>query len=111
MNGMDRATGRFIGGMDHLKQSIRDILTMTKGERLICRDYGANLLDYLDQPLTDRLTLEIMSAVANALHAFEPRIILTKVGLVSKNDPNGHLTLRLEGTYADEAFVLEEVTL
>ena len=111
MKGMDRENGRLIGGTDHLRQSIRDILTTTKGERLICRDYGANLIDYLDQPLTDHLTLEIMSAVANALHAFEPRLTLTKVGLVARDSPSGRLTLRLEGTYAEEAFVVEEITL
>jgi phage baseplate assembly protein W len=108
MQGMDRNTGKPLAGMAHLRQSIQDILTTTAsgggsvGERLICRAYGAKVFNYVDQPLNDSLTLEIMAAVANALHDFEPRIQLTKVG-VHKSEA-GHLTLQLEGIYANQAF-------
>jgi phage baseplate assembly protein W len=108
MQGMDRNTGKPLDGMDHLRQSIQDILTTTVGERLICRDYGAKVFSYVDQPLNDSLTLEIMVAVANALHDFEPRIQLTKVG-VQKAEA-GHLTLWLEGSYENQAFA-EKVTI
>jgi phage baseplate assembly protein W len=63
---------------------------------------------YVDQPLNDSLTLEIMAAVANALHDYEPRIQLKKVG-IHKVDA-GHLTLQLEGTYENQAFA-EVVTI
>jgi phage baseplate assembly protein W len=108
MQGMDRNTGKPLAGMAHLRQSIQDILTTTVGERLICRDYGAKVFSYVDQPLNDSLTLEIMAAVANALHDFEPRIQLTKVG-VHKAEV-GHLTLWLEGSYENQAFA-EVVTI
>lgn len=104
MKGMDRQTGKWIGDRAHLRQSIRDILTTTKGERLIRRDYGSNVFAYIDQPLTDALTLEVMAEVANAVHDFEPRIGLTKVA-VAAADP-GHLTLKLEGT-AGETVIVE----
>lgn len=109
MKGMNRETGKWISGRAHLRQSIRDILTTTRGERLIRRDYGSNVFAYIDQPLTDALTLEIMAEVANAVHDFEPRIGLTKVA-VAAADP-GHLTLKLEGAgapaSAGESFVIE----
>lgn len=117
MKGMNRQTGKFLSGIVHLKQSLQDILTTTarskeaKGERLICRDYGSKLFSYIDQPLTDHLTLEIMAEVANVLHSFEPRIQLTKVSVVSKDAINGHLTLNLEGLYENEAFIVENVEL
>lgn len=66
---------------------------------------------YIDHPLTEALTLEIMSAVATTLHQQEPRITLTKVGVTAKNPSSGHLTLRLEGLYDKEPFVEEDVTL
>jgi phage baseplate assembly protein W len=102
MQGMDRNTGKQLAGMAHLRQSIQDILATTVGERLICRNYGAKVFSYVDQPLNDSLTLEIMAAVANALHDFEPRIQLTKVD-VHKSEA-GHLTLQLEGRYENKAF-------
>jgi phage baseplate assembly protein W len=49
MQGMDRNTGKPLVGMAHLRQSIQDILTTTVGERLICRDYGAKVFNYVDQ--------------------------------------------------------------
>jgi phage baseplate assembly protein W len=108
MQGMDRNTGKPLADIAHLRQSIQDILTTSVGERLICRDYGAKVFAYVDQPLNDSLTLEIMAAVANALHDFEPRIQLTKVG-VHKAEA-GHLTLQLEGTYENREFA-EVVTI
>jgi phage baseplate assembly protein W len=108
MQGMDRNTGKPLAGMAHLRQSIQDILTTTIGERLICRDYGAKVFNYIDQPLNDSLTLEIMAAVANALHDFEPRIQLTKAGV--HNMDGSHLTLQLEGSYENQAFT-ELVTI
>lgn len=111
MRGMNRQTGSWIESLDHLRQSIHDLLTTTKGERLIVRDYGSNLFATIDRPLTDQLVLEIMSEVARVVHQFEPRIVLTKVGVVSKDATNGHLTLKLEGSYENEAFVWEDITL
>lgn len=138
MRGMDRQTGKWTNGLAHLRQSIHDLLTTTKGERLIVRDYGSNLFATIDRPLTDQLVLEIMSEVARVVHQFEPRIVLTKVGVVSKDAltdialpgmthhqneslrsdlksfrrvGQGHLTLKLEGSYENEAFVWEDITL
>lgn len=66
MKGMNRQTGKFLSGLAHLKQSIQDILTTTVKERLIYRNYGSRLFSLIDQPLTDHLTLEMMSEVAIA---------------------------------------------
>lgn len=109
MKGMNRQTGQFLSGLAHLKQSIQDILTTTVKERLVCRNYGSRLFSLIDQPLTDHLTLEMMSEVAHRLHEFEPRIQLTQVSVASKNP--AHLTLKLEGIYENEAFILEDIEL
>ena len=104
MRGMDRNTGKWLSGMDHLRQSIKDIITTTIGERLIVRDYGSAIFPYVGQPLTESLILEITSAVATALHNFEPRIQLQKVSVQTQES---RLILILEGVYQNEFFVLD----
>jgi phage baseplate assembly protein W len=109
MQGMNRNTGKPLAGMAHLRQSIQDILTTTIGERLIVRNYGANVFSFVDRPLNDTLILEIMAGVANALHDFEPRIQLSKVAV--EKSSGHHLTLRLEGNYGNQLFVLDDIII
>ncbi|MBB2777202.1 UNVERIFIED_ORG: phage baseplate assembly protein W, partial [Comamonas terrigena] len=40
---MDRTTGRRISGIDHVRQSVADILTTPLGSRLERRNYGSLL--------------------------------------------------------------------
>lgn len=41
MRGMNSETGKTISGIEHLKQSIVDILTTPVGTRVMRRDYGS----------------------------------------------------------------------
>ena len=41
MNGINATTGAALSGMDHLRQSIRDILTTRVGTRVMRRAYGS----------------------------------------------------------------------
>jgi phage baseplate assembly protein W len=113
MIGMNRETGKYLEGEAHLKQSIRDILTTAVGERLIVRKYGSNVFQYIDKPLNDKTRIEIISVVANAIHDFEPRVKLVKVGLENSGataHEGAHLTLRLEGYYEEKKF-LEHISI
>ena len=47
MTGMDRETGKSLSGIEHLRQSIRDILTTPIGSRVMRRDYGSRLFELL----------------------------------------------------------------
>ncbi len=40
MKGMDAKTGKVLEGLEHLKQSIIDILTTPVSSRIMRRDYG-----------------------------------------------------------------------
>lgn len=49
MIGMNAKTGKALGGVEHLKQSIRDIVTTPLGSRVMRRDYGCGLYELVDR--------------------------------------------------------------
>lgn len=81
--GMNRQSGRTIAGRAHLAQSIHDILTTPKGALVMLRDYGSDLPEVIDQPLTGETLIEAYQAVAEALALWEPRIDLARIALVA----------------------------
>ncbi|NYZ70451.1 baseplate assembly protein W, partial [Endozoicomonas sp. SM1973] len=50
MQGTHRLTGKPLSNLDHLRQSITDILTTRIGTRLMRRDYGSRLPELVDRP-------------------------------------------------------------
>ena len=98
MQGTDAATGKALSGLDHLRQSIRDILTTPIGSRVMRRDYGSRLFELIDQPVNAAWLVEAYAATAEALDAWEPRIQVTRVKISSFTD-EGHPVIDLEGIY------------
>lgn len=81
--GMSRENGRFISDIDHIRQSVRDILITPIGSRITRRNYGSLLSELIDQPQNPALKLQLMSACYTALIKWEPRILLTRINLSS----------------------------
>lgn len=79
MIGTNAKTGKHLTDLDHLKQSIRDILTTPIGTRVERRDYGSKLFDLVDAPSTQATMINIITATAVALDQWEPRVKLRKV--------------------------------
>lgn len=102
MRGMDVLTGRAIEGVEHLRQSIADILTTPIGTRVMRRDYGSLIPELIDQPFNGATRMKLYGATATALMRWEPRIRLTRIDLVPGNEP-GTYTLDLEGRRTDVA--------
>ncbi len=100
MRGMDAKTGKALEGIEHLKQSIIDILTTPVNSRIMRRDYGSRLFELVDKPINRDLTLEIYAATAEALGKFEKRFKLEKVKIAEAKE--GKMTLVLEGLYLPE---------
>ena len=67
MIGMSNKNGGYLNDLEHLKQSIIDILTTPIGSRVICRDYGSNLFQLIDMPINRELFSRIYAAVADAI--------------------------------------------
>lgn len=97
MRGMSKETGCYLSDLEHLKQSIVDILTTPIGSRVICRDYGSSLFQLIDQPVNRDLFPKIYAAVAEALDKWEPRFKVQKITIVSVTE--GHIILSLIGCY------------
>lgn len=99
MVGMDKNTGKLIGGIDHLEQSVRDILTTPQGSRVMRRAYGGGLYDSVDFSITPTQYLRIYQAIAESITRYEKRITLTRIYIQDSTD--GRLTVFIYGTYED----------
>lgn len=97
---MDATTGKPLAGDAHLAQSIDDILTTAIGTRVGLRDYGSALFELIDAPLTALVRLRVFAATAVALARWEPRLRLTRVGLVAPTG-DGSAALTIEGERTD----------
>ena len=97
--GMSAATGMALGDLDHIRQSIRDILTTRIGTRVMRRDYGSILPELIDHPANPTTQLRLMAATVMALIRWEPRIRVTRVRF--SLDAAGIGTIDLEGERRD----------
>lgn len=95
---MDRTTGRRITGMEHLKQSIADILTTPLGSRIERRTYGSLIPELIDQPGNAATRLRCYAAIASAVMKWEPRLRVTRIGMTDGERP-GHAVIELQGEY------------
>lgn len=94
---MDSSTGKGLAGLDHLRQSVRDILSTPIGSRVMRRDYGSRLFELVDAPVNKSTLVEIYAATATALRKWEPRLKVETVR-VDKAEP-GKLSVSLTARY------------
>ncbi|PHV51387.1 oxidoreductase [Janthinobacterium sp. BJB301] len=104
MMGMHAASGRSLTGLDHLRQSVADIITTPMGSRIRRRRYGSEVPELIDQPLNSATQLRIYAATAFALRRWEPRLQLSSVQLT--RDTDGAITLLLDGTANGQGITL-----
>lgn len=97
MRGTNAATGAPLDGLDHLRQSIRDILTTPIGTRVMRRDYGSRLPYLVDAPINRSTVVDIYAATAEALATWEPRINVQQV--TTTNARPGRVELSITGEY------------
>jgi uncharacterized protein len=98
--GMNHATGVAVDDADHIRQSVRDILTTPLGSRLMRRDYGSEIFALIDQPQNGTTRLRLMSAAVIALLRWEPRIQINSIDL-GVTDIGGGLTITIDYTRRD----------
>lgn len=91
--GMSRDTGKPLGPLDHLRQSILDILRTPVGTRVHRRDYGSRLPRLVDRPMNPALTADLIEATAEALQRWEPRIKVLRVNIAAAT--TGHVEIDL----------------
>lgn len=94
---MSRDTGRAITEIQHLRQSVVDILSTPIGSRVMRRGYGSRLFDLIDAPLNRATLIDLYAAVAEALAKWENRITVQQVDVISSQI--GQITLAITGIY------------
>lgn len=97
--GMNRTNGESISDVDHISQSIGDILRTPIGSRVMRREYGSLLSQMIDQPQTPALELQIMAACYMAIMKWEPRVRLTSI--TTAREFNGQMVVDVTGQIAD----------
>ncbi len=95
--GMNTQNGRSLTELDHLRQSIVDILNTPIGSRVMRRDYGSKLFNLIDAPLNRGTLVDIYAATAEALMKWERRLIVSAVDMTSAQ--LGQITLKITGKY------------
>lgn len=94
--GMNKDTGRQLTELDHIRQSVADILTTPVGTRIMRRDYGSQIFELLDQPQNGATRLKLMAATVMALLRWEPRITVRQVHINGDNQGRQTITLNCE---------------
>lgn len=97
MIGMNTNTGAEIDGVEHLRQSVLDILRTRKGSRVMRRDYGSDLPRLVDSPVNAAGVADIVAATADALARWETRIKVTNVKVASVGP--GVVEITITGKY------------
>ena len=98
---MNRETGQALAGIDHLRQSVADIITTPIGSRVMRRTYGSLVPALLDQPLNKTTQMRVAAAATSALMRWEPRLLVRKIRLEHLRPDeygHGHGRLYLEAT-------------
>jgi len=83
--------------MEHLLQSVGDIISTPLGTRVMRRDYGSQVPMLVDQPDNAVSALRIISAAAAALMRWEPRLALKQIGIQRDPETPGKALLVIDG--------------
>lgn len=79
---MSRSNGKnLVVDLDHIYQSIQDIVTTPVGTRIMRREYGSLVFQLIDGPFDDILQMQLYAAIATAIIRWEPRVSLHSVSL------------------------------
>jgi len=100
--GMNKSNGRRISGIEHVRQSIADILTTPIGSVVMKRDYGSLLPELIDHPTNSANTLRCMSATVMAVSQWEPRVSTSRVG-IALGEVDGEMFIDLEGSMTESS--------
>ncbi len=86
-------------GRDKVRQNLRALLATRHGERVMLRDYGTRIHSLVHDPNDEALGILIKRQLQEALLAWEPRVLITRIGFERSE---GELHVRLDYTHTDE---------
>jgi phage baseplate assembly protein W len=74
--------------IDAIRNSIRNIFSTRKGQKLLTPEFGSSLEQYLFEPITEIYARAIGDDILTAIQKYEPRIEILKVLVVPIPDEN-----------------------
>ncbi|MCI3205831.1 MULTISPECIES: GPW/gp25 family protein [Pandoraea] len=102
--GANKVDGSNLTDLEHIKQSVRDILTTPVGSRVMRREYGSLVPELIDQPSNDYTRMLIQAACVLAITRWEPRLSLTHLTFnVGTGDDTGTASVDFEADRIDGA--------
>lgn len=99
--GINTSGARRIEGLEHIAQSVRDVLTTPIGSRLMRRDYGSNIPDLIDQPTNGATLMRLSAATVIALRRWEPRVRISHITWIVGSA--GQLTVDMRLSLTDQS--------
>lgn len=111
IRGTHASTGKPVSEVEHLRQSVADILTTPIGSRVMRREYGSDIPSLIDQPDNAATQVRLYAAAATALMRWEPRLRLQQ--LRTSRNRAGQLVLDVQGQYISDgrAVTLDPIPL
>jgi phage baseplate assembly protein W len=98
MVGMNRHTGKPLGGWEHVVQSVADILTTPPMTRVWRREYGGTATYLVDKPALTETLLSFTLSLGDAINKWEPRYRLRRCWFEEAGN-DGVFIINIDGTY------------
>jgi phage baseplate assembly protein W len=102
VSGIDRLTGKPLGGFAHVVQSINVIMTTRLGERVMRRHFGSSAFTLLGRMLTADHVVRFFAVYCLAVELWEPRFKVMRVIPVRTSGEDvrlGRFAFAIEGEY------------
>lgn len=96
--GISSDSGRALSDFGHVAQSVGVIVTTPLGSRVMRREFGSELIDLIDRPMTTKVILAVYAAAVMAIARWEPRYAVTGISLAAAG-ADGVLSLEFDGIY------------
>ena len=69
-----------------VKNSVSNILSTKKGEKILNPEFGLRIQDFLFEPVTDATATAISNEILNAVTLFEPRVQIVQLQVIPYPD-------------------------
>ncbi len=77
--GLSRDSNTLLYGIDHVHQSIIDILTTPKQSRIMRPEYGSDVFKLIDRPVNPRWLVDFYYEAVVSIHRWEPRVRVRRI--------------------------------
>lgn len=111
MIGLDRETGAPMSRLDHIRQSIRVILTTRVGTRIMRRPFGSDLPDIVDRPMNEETRIDLFAATADAIDRWEPRVRFERAEITRAEPGRIEISVDLRDRLDDRAIRLDGILI